>query len=123
VIRERFVDGEAEAAAAGRDGEIVAGGKKFCAVAGVQAHAEEHGYGFVDGSGRKLSEPGIADAPGREGSDGKRKPWWEFAADVPKESGVKGMGARRGIKVDLDGRNAGDGLHTGDFRDEESALR
>jgi len=97
--------------------------KKFCDVAGVGAHAEEHGYGFVDGGGRKLGEPGIANAPGGESGDGERKRGWEFAANVLEESGVKGLGAGGGIKVDLDGRDAGDGLRAGDLRGEESALR
>jgi hypothetical protein len=62
-VRERFVRGEAEAAAAGGDGKIVVGVKKFCDVGSVRSHAEKHGDGFVDGPGRKFGKPWIADAP------------------------------------------------------------
>jgi hypothetical protein len=121
-MRERFVRGEAEATAAGGDGKIVVGVQKFCDVGGVGAHAKEHGDGFVDGSRRKLGEPGIADAPGGEGGDGEWHGGREFAADVLEERGVESVGARGGVVVDLDGCNAGDGLQVGDFCGEKSAL-
>jgi hypothetical protein len=121
-LREWFVRGEAKAATAGGVGEIDVGVKKFCDVGGVGAHAKEHGDGFVDGSGRKLGKPGIADALGSEPRDGKRERSGELTADVLKERGVESVGARGGVKVDLDGSNAGDGLQVGDFCGEESAL-
>jgi len=121
-MRERFVRGEAEATAAGSDGKIVVVAKKFCDVGGVGAHAEEHWDGFVDGSERKLGKPEIADAPGGEGRDGEWHRGREFAADVLEERGVEGVGARGCVKIDLDGRNAGDGLQVGDFCGEERAL-
>src|SRR5271168_414631 len=114
-MRERLVRGEAEAAAAGGDGKIVIGAKKFCDVCGVGSHTEEHGDSFIDSSGRKLGEPGIADAPGGESGDGEWHGGREFAADVLEEGGVESVGACGGVEIDLDRRDAGDGLQVCDF--------
>jgi hypothetical protein len=97
--------------------------KKSCDVSGVGAHAEEHGDGFVDGSGRKLGKPWVADAPRGEGGDGERHGGREFAADVPEERGVETVGACWSVEIDLDGRNSGYGLQVCNFRGEERALR
>ena len=121
-MRERFIRREAEAAAAGGDWKIGVGVKKFCDAGGVGAHAEEHRDGFVDGSGRKLGEPRITDAPGGEGRDGEWHGWREFAAHFLEERDVEIVGAGGGVKIDLDGRYAWDGLQVCDLRSEERAL-
>jgi len=122
-VRERFIRREAEAAAAGGDWKIGVGVKKFCDAGGVAAHAEEHRDGFIDGSRRKLGEPGIADAPGGEGRDRERHGGRELAADVLEERGVEGVRAGGGVKIDLDRRNAGSGLQVCNFYGEQSTLR
>lgn len=53
--------------------EIIAGAEELGDVAGVRAHAEKHGDGFVNRAGGELLQPRIANAPGSEGGDGKRK--------------------------------------------------
>ncbi len=96
-------------------GKSLVGVKKFCDDGGVGTHAEEHGNGFVDGSGRKLGKPGIADAPGSEGRDGERHRGRKLAADVLEERGVESVSACGGVEINLNGRNAGSRLQICNF--------
>ena len=88
---EGFVGGEAEAGVAHRQGEGVAASEVLRDFHCSLAHAEEHGDSFVDGAGRKLVEPAVADAPGRERCDAEGKIRKEFFADFDQQIAIQGV--------------------------------
>ena len=106
-MRERFIGREAEAGAAGGYGKFLAGVEEGDDIGGVGAETEKHGDGFVDGAGRKICEPGIADAPGGEGGDGERHGGTKLATNGGEKSGIERALANGGVKINLNGADAG----------------
>lgn len=87
-------------------------------VRGIRAHAEKHGDGFVDGVGRDLGEPGIANAPGGQSSDREGDRREDFATNILKQSGIKSVLGGAGVEIDLNGPDVGQSLKIGDLSGE-----
>jgi len=74
--------------------------------AAVWFHAEEHGYGFVDGEAAK---PIVGAAPRGERGNGERKLGWQPAPDVAHETRVERALGAAGVEVDLQSCDGGVG--------------
>lgn len=101
---EPLVGGEAKGGAARGDAEVVAVGEVAADAVVVDAHAEQHRRGFVDGKG---ANPVVPDAPGGEGGDAELDLRRHVPAQAAEQIQVEGTLRGDSIEIDLECGEAG----------------